>query len=156
MLVADLTVVIVLRAVSAPMLKSDPGTLFETVAGITTMGMHNSSYFCLACTSSKPPENACVVKKTNYWFSACIRRELHLGNIALGWWMENLHVTHLKTSYNDQSVNVELGNVQADVFYVLCWKSSAKVRKWSIERTSQIEYDNSLTKRHMELGMVTF
>lgn len=39
------------------------------------------------------------------------------------------HVTHLETSYNNQSVNVVLGNVQAYVFYVLCWKSSAKVSK---------------------------
>lgn len=43
-----LTEVMVLRAVSAPMLKSEPGTLLETVAGITTMGMHISSYFSLA------------------------------------------------------------------------------------------------------------
>ena len=43
-----LTEVMVFRAVSAPMLKSEPGTLLETVAGITTMGMHISSYFCLA------------------------------------------------------------------------------------------------------------
>lgn len=53
-----LTVVIVLRAVSAPMLKSDPGTLLDTVAGITTRGIHNSSYFSLAVTNSKPPTKA--------------------------------------------------------------------------------------------------
>lgn len=47
------------RAVSAPMLKSEPGTLLDTVAGITTMGMHISSYFSLACTSSRPPTYAC-------------------------------------------------------------------------------------------------
>lgn len=46
--VVALTEVMVLRAVSAPMLKSEPGTLLETVAGITTMGMHISSYFSLA------------------------------------------------------------------------------------------------------------
>ena len=46
--VKALTEVMVLRAVSAPMLKSEPGTLLETVAGITTMGMHISSYFSLA------------------------------------------------------------------------------------------------------------
>lgn len=57
------TVVMVFRAVSAPMLKSDPGTLFETVAGITTIGIHNSSYLSLAWTSSRPPENACVRRK---------------------------------------------------------------------------------------------
>ena len=44
-----------LRAVSAPMLKSEPGTLLETVAGMTTMGMHSSSYLSLPCTSSRPP-----------------------------------------------------------------------------------------------------
>lgn len=54
----SLTVVIVLRAVSAPTLKSDPGTLLDTVAGITTRGMHNSSYFSLAVTNSKPPTKA--------------------------------------------------------------------------------------------------
>lgn len=43
--------------------------------------------------------------------------------------MASLHVTHLKTAYNDQSVNIVLGNVQAYVFHVLCWKNSAKVRK---------------------------
>lgn len=53
------TEVMVLRAVSAPMLKSEPGTLLDTVAGITTMGMHISSYFSLAWTSSRPPTNAC-------------------------------------------------------------------------------------------------
>lgn len=53
-----LTAVIVLSAVSAPMLKSDPGTLLDTVAGITTRGIHNSSYFSLAVTNSKPPTKA--------------------------------------------------------------------------------------------------
>lgn len=57
------TVVMVFRAVSVPMLKSDPGTLFETVAGITTIGIHNSSYLSLAWTISRPPENACVGRK---------------------------------------------------------------------------------------------
>lgn len=54
-LVKALTEVMVLSAVSAPMLKSEPGTLLETVAGMTTMGMHISSYFSLAWTSSRPP-----------------------------------------------------------------------------------------------------
>lgn len=44
-----------MRAVSAPILKSEPGTLLETVAGMTTMGMHSSSYLSLPCTSSRPP-----------------------------------------------------------------------------------------------------
>lgn len=55
-----LTEVMVLSAVSAPILKSEPGTLLETVAGMTTMGMHSSSNFSLACTSSRPPTYACV------------------------------------------------------------------------------------------------
>lgn len=42
--------------------------------------------------------------------------------------MACLHITHLKTSYNDQRMNVVLGNVQAYVFDVLCWKCSVKVR----------------------------
>lgn len=52
------TIVMVLRAVSAPMLKSDPGTLLDTVAGTTTSGIHSSSYFSLACTNCRPPINA--------------------------------------------------------------------------------------------------
>lgn len=52
------TIVMVLRAVSAPMLKSDPGTLLDTVAGTTTSGIHSSSYFSLACTNCRPPKNA--------------------------------------------------------------------------------------------------
>lgn len=38
-----LTSVIVFKAVSAPMLKSEPGTLLDTVAGTITMGIQNSS-----------------------------------------------------------------------------------------------------------------
>ena len=54
--------VISLRAVSAPMEKSVPGTLLEMVAGRTTIGIRNSLYFSLASCScrtawkaSKPP-----------------------------------------------------------------------------------------------------
>lgn len=54
-----LAVVIVLRAVSAPILKSDPGTLFETVAGITTIGIHSSSYLERPSISSRLPVKAC-------------------------------------------------------------------------------------------------
>ena len=50
-----LTVQMVFRAVSAPMLKSDPGTLLETVAGMTTNGMQSSSNSFLPSISSKPP-----------------------------------------------------------------------------------------------------
>lgn len=52
------TAVIVLSAVSVPILKSDPGTLLETVAGMTTRGIQSSSYFSLACTICRPPRNA--------------------------------------------------------------------------------------------------
>lgn len=45
----------VLRAVSAPTLKSEPGTLLETVAGMTTKGMQSSSYCFLPSISSRPP-----------------------------------------------------------------------------------------------------
>lgn len=69
-------------------------------------------------------------KRIHIWipdrYVAWIKRELYLNNIVLGWWMASLHGTHFETSYNDQGVNVVLGNVQAYVFYVLCWKSSAK------------------------------
>lgn len=50
-----LTVQMVFSAVSAPMLKSDPGTLLETVAGMTTNGMQSSSNCFLPSISSKPP-----------------------------------------------------------------------------------------------------
>lgn len=51
--------VMVLRAVSAPMLKSEPGTLLETVAGMTQMGMQSSSYLALPSISSRLPTKAC-------------------------------------------------------------------------------------------------
>lgn len=54
----SLTEVMVLRAVSAPMLKSEPGRLLDTVAGMITMGIHSSSYFPLPWTISNAPENA--------------------------------------------------------------------------------------------------
>ena len=41
--VVALTMQMVLRAVSVPTLKSEPGTLLETVAGMTTNGMQSSS-----------------------------------------------------------------------------------------------------------------
>lgn len=50
-----LTVQIVLSAVSAPTLKSEPGTLLETVAGMITNGMQSSSYCFLPSISSRPP-----------------------------------------------------------------------------------------------------
>lgn len=50
-----LTSVIVFKAVSAPMLKSEPGTLLDTVAGTITMGIQNSSYVSRAVLSSKSP-----------------------------------------------------------------------------------------------------
>lgn len=50
-----LTMQMVLRAVSAPTLKSEPGTLLETVAGMTTKGMQSSSYCFLPSISSRPP-----------------------------------------------------------------------------------------------------
>lgn len=53
-----LTSVIVFRAVSAPMLKSEPGTLLDTVAGTIAMGIQNSSYFSRAAESSKSPRYA--------------------------------------------------------------------------------------------------
>lgn len=37
------TEVMVLRAVSEPILKAEPGTLLETVAGMMTKGIQNSS-----------------------------------------------------------------------------------------------------------------
>lgn len=52
------TVVMVLSAVSAPMLKSEPGTLLETVAGMTQTGMQSSSYLALPSTSSRLPVKA--------------------------------------------------------------------------------------------------
>lgn len=48
--------VMVFRAVSAPMLKSEPGTLLETVAGTITMGTQNSSYLSRAADSSSRPK----------------------------------------------------------------------------------------------------
>lgn len=53
------TVVMVLSAVSAPMLKSEPGTLLETVAGMMQSGMQSSSYLALPSSSSRLPVKAC-------------------------------------------------------------------------------------------------
>ncbi|TNN63584.1 hypothetical protein EYF80_026236 [Liparis tanakae] len=47
------------RAVSAPMLRSEPGTLLETVAGTMTMGTQNSSYFPRAVNNSSSDRKAC-------------------------------------------------------------------------------------------------
>lgn len=47
------------RAVSAPMLRSEPGTLLETVAGTITMGTHNSSYFPRAVNNSSRDRRPC-------------------------------------------------------------------------------------------------
>lgn len=47
------------RAVSAPMLRSEPGTLLETVAGTMTMGTHNSSYFPRAVNNSSSDRKPC-------------------------------------------------------------------------------------------------
>lgn len=55
----SLTVVMAFRAVSAPMLRSEPGTLLETVAGTMTMGTQNSSYFPRAVNNSSSDRKAC-------------------------------------------------------------------------------------------------
>lgn len=55
----SLTVVMAFRAVSAPMLRSEPGTLLETVAGTMTMGTQNSSYFPRAINNSSSDRKAC-------------------------------------------------------------------------------------------------
>lgn len=58
----SLTVVMAFRAVSAPMLRSEPGTLLETVAGTITMGTQNSSYLPRAVNNSSSDRNACRVE----------------------------------------------------------------------------------------------
>lgn len=55
----SLTVVMAFKAVSAPMLRSEPGTLLETVAGTMTMGTQNSSYFSRAVNNSSSDRKAC-------------------------------------------------------------------------------------------------
>lgn len=57
--VPSLTVVMAFRAVSAPMLRSEPGTLLETVAGTITMGTQNSSYLLRAVNNSSSDRKAC-------------------------------------------------------------------------------------------------
>lgn len=52
---ATLTSVMAFRAVSEPMLRSEPGILLETVAGTITMGTQSSSYFPRAAESSSNP-----------------------------------------------------------------------------------------------------
>lgn len=47
------------RAVSAPMLRSVPGTLLDTVAGTMTMGTQSSSYFPRAVNNSSRDRKAC-------------------------------------------------------------------------------------------------
>lgn len=55
----SLTVVMAFRAVSAPMLRSEPGTLLETVAGTMTIGTQNSSNFPRAADNSSSDSKAC-------------------------------------------------------------------------------------------------
>lgn len=55
----SLTVVMAFKAVSAPMLRSEPGTLLETVAGTMTMGTQSSSYFPRAVNNSSSDRKAC-------------------------------------------------------------------------------------------------
>lgn len=55
----SLTLVMAFRAVSAPMLRSEPGTLLETVAGTMTMGTQNSSYFPRAANNSNSDRKPC-------------------------------------------------------------------------------------------------
>lgn len=57
--VPSLTLVMAFRAVSAPMLRSEPGTLLETVAGTMTMGTQNSSYFPRAANNSNSDRKPC-------------------------------------------------------------------------------------------------
>lgn len=52
---AALTSVMAFRAVSEPTLRSEPGTLLDTVAGTMTMGTHNSLYLSRAAESSSNP-----------------------------------------------------------------------------------------------------
>lgn len=65
----SLTVVMAFRAVSAPMLRSEPGTLLETVAGTMTMGTQNSSYFPRAVINSSSDRKACRAEPRG--FSVC-------------------------------------------------------------------------------------
>lgn len=67
--VPSLTVVMAFRAVSAPMLRSEPGTLLETVAGTMTMGTQNSSYFPRAVNNSSSDSKACRAEPRG--FSVC-------------------------------------------------------------------------------------
>lgn len=73
------------RAVSAPMLRSEPGTLLETVAGTMTMGTQNSSYFPRAVNSSSSDRKACRAEPR--CFSVC-----EGGTVAgcFGWLVERL------------------------------------------------------------------
>lgn len=57
-----LTSVMAFRAVSEPMLRSDPGMLLETVAGIITIGTQNSAYLSRADESSSNPTYACSME----------------------------------------------------------------------------------------------
>lgn len=52
---AALTSVMAFRAVSEPMLRSEPGILLETVAGTMTMGTQSSVYLSRAAESSSNP-----------------------------------------------------------------------------------------------------
>lgn len=65
------------RAVSAPMLRSEPGTLLETVAGTMTMGTQNSSYFPRAVNNSSSDRKACRAEPRGF--------SLGGGGALVGW-----------------------------------------------------------------------
>lgn len=110
----EFTIVIVLSAVSAPTLKSDPGILLETVAGTTTRGMQSSSYFSLACTICRPPRKA---------FARVGRRFIKtITELNISTYRSH---SHLKASHNNHRMNVILRDVQTDLLHDFLWQRSS-------------------------------
>lgn len=69
-----LTVVMAFRAVSAPMLRSEPGTLLETVAGTMTMGTQSSPCLPRAACNSSSDRKACRAEPSDCVFIFSARR----------------------------------------------------------------------------------
>lgn len=106
--------VMVLSAVSAPMLKSEPGTLLETVAGMMQSGMQSSSNLALPSTSSRLPVKA--------WGGAGGWARAGCGQLPVPLRAAS-SPRHLKAADDDEPVDAEAVDVVADFLKVFLRQS---------------------------------
>lgn len=111
-----------LTAVSAPRLKSVPGTLLLMVAGTTHMGMQSSSKWPLASYSCCTPSYAFEI---NTWI---VSLKPLINNIQ--WFKENKRLKYLKSSNYKQSCDAELANVLNNFLHEIIRKGSEKDTTW--------------------------